>query len=71
MCSMRLLKFAIVTVVLLAAAALPAAGALNTDGFVAEPSEPESWLATAAYAVVGTAGICLVGFKKSGRTHLD
>ena len=29
-----------------------------------------SWMAT-GYAIAGLAGICIVGFKNSRRTHLD
>ncbi len=29
-----------------------------------------SWMAT-GYAIAGLAGVCIVGFKNSRRTHLD
>jgi len=59
---------AFVTVVTLPAWAQ---GPLTSDGFTADPSEPEGFMMTLLYALVGLAGICVVGFKKSGRSHLD
>ena len=41
------------------------------DGFVAPSIEPSiDWL-TILYFVVAGAGMAVVGFKSSGRTHLD
>ena len=57
-----------------AAAILHAGAALGQtpgDGFVAKPMAPSFPWASLLYILVALLGICVVGFKKSKRTHLD
>ena len=41
------------------------------DGYLARPMDPSIDWWTILYFVVAVAGMAVVGFKKSGRTHLD
>ena len=65
--TMRLLLIATLVIIVLSPC-LPASGEDPYEGPQLESSAP--WLAI-MYAVVFAAGICVVGFKNAGRTHLD
>jgi len=53
------------------ATAATAIAAEDGDGYrVPDAESPFPWMAM-LYVVVALAGICVVGFKSSGRTHLD
>lgn len=55
----------------LAMASFGAIAAAADDAFKATPREPShDWIAV-LYALVALAGICVVAFKNSKRTHLD
>ena len=61
--------FVIVMVLLLLAAPAWAAKRKRRTG-APEVKSSMPWMAT-GYALAGLAGICVVGFKNSKRTHLD
>jgi hypothetical protein len=64
----RLASLALAAAVVLAGArAAPA----NDDDRPKYQKDASSLLMPIVYGVVGLAGICVVGFKKSKRTHLD
>lgn len=55
----------------LALAWMCAIASAGDDGHAATPIDPATDLLAIVYAVVALAGICVVGFKNSKRTHLD
>lgn len=55
----------------LALAWLCAIASAGDDGYAAKTIDPATDLLAIVYALAALAGICVVGFKNSKRTHLD